>query len=163
MHALDMATGEEKWSAPSTNWIWSAPALADGALYFTDSNGAIFALDAVTGEEKWQQNVNALREVEVLADKEGAVQASPVVANGKVFITGAGNIDTREGLLLALDEQSGEALWQCTTRAPLFTTPVIAGNHIVVAMSGELGLLAAYDLETGGEDCDPEVYLPVLE
>lgn len=165
LHALAMDSGEEQWQVETTNWIWSAPALADGRLYFADSNAQVYAVEAASGDPIWTASVNEMRQVEgdllpVPAPVEGAVQASAVVAAGKVFIASEGNRDTGEGLLIALDAETGEEIWQRTTTASLFTTPVIVDDMIVVAMNSEQVLLSAFDLETG----DPQwAYVPASE
>lgn len=165
LHALDINDGSEQWQVAATNWVWSAPALADGRLYFVDSNAQVYAVDAATGDLIWNVAANKMRQVAgaSLSTPEtvnGAVQASPVIADGRVYIASEGNRDTEEGLLVALDADSGEEVWQRTVRAPLFTTPVIVDDVIVVAMNSEEAVLAAYDLESGDAEW---TYLPVLE
>lgn len=163
MHALNMENGTEEWRVETTNWIWSAPALADGKLYFADSSAQVFAVDAASGENLWQVTVNQMNESGGVANRievEGAVQASPVVADGVVYIAAEGNVATEEGLLVALDTETGAEIWQRTTRAPLFTTPVIVDDMIVVAMNSEQAILAAYDRASGNPQW---AYLPVLE
>lgn len=165
LHALDMETGAEKWRVESTNWIWSAPALADGRLYFADSNAQVYAVDAADGAPLWTTAVNQMREVQGVTQQtpvriDGAIQASPVVADGIVYIAAEGNRNSEEGLLLALDAQTGTEVWQRTTSAPLFTTPVIVEDVIIVAMNSERVVLAAYDLESGSPQWS---YLPVLD
>ncbi|MCC6607514.1 MAG: PQQ-binding-like beta-propeller repeat protein [Anaerolineae bacterium] len=154
VHALDVATGEEVWSVAATDWVWSAPALADGTLYFGDSSGNVFAVDAVSGEVLWQSGVHAMNVVAGAtqnppAQIKGAIQASPVVHDGVVYVASLGNEQSEEGLLVALDAASGEELWQATTPVPLFSTPAVVGNVIVVAIQSEAAILQAYELETG--------------
>jgi outer membrane protein assembly factor BamB len=163
LHALNLDTGEPEWQVETTNWIWSAPALADGKLYFADSSAQVYAVDAANGEEIWQVTANQMNESGGVVDRiqvEGAIQASPIVADGVVYIAAEGNVDTEEGLLVALDAETGAEIWQRTTRAPLFTTPVIVDDMIVVAMNSELAVLAAYDRESGNPKW---TYVPVLE
>lgn len=165
LHALDMNDGTEQWQVKATNWIWSAPALADGRLYFVDSSAQAYAVDAANGDLLWQVAVNEMRQVAgtllpTPQKVKGAVQASPVVADGRVYIASEGNRETDEGLLIALDANSGEEVWQRTVNSPLFATPVVIDDVIVVAMQSELAVLAAFDLESG----DPKwTYLPVLD
>ncbi|MBK8900749.1 MAG: PQQ-binding-like beta-propeller repeat protein [Anaerolineaceae bacterium] len=162
VHALDIDTGEEVWSVLASDWVWSAPALADGALYFGDSSGNVFAVDAASGELLWQSGVHTMNVVAGAtqnppAQIKGAIQASPVVHDGVVYVASLGNEQSEEGLLVALDALNGEELWQATTPAPLFSTPVVAGDTLVVAMQSEAGILQAYELETGDLDWS---YLP---
>lgn len=158
LHALDLADGEEEWVAEATNWIWNAPAFVDDRLYYADSNGEVFAVSAVTGGPVWQTGIHGMNVVEGVVyndpvEIKGAVQASPVHANDKVYIASVGNEESEEGLLVALSAETGEEVWQQTTPSPLFSTPVVVGEVIVVGLQGEENgeLLIAYDLESGTE------------
>lgn len=163
LHALNMDTGTEEWHVAATNWIWSAPALADDTLYFADSSAQVFAVDAASGEQLWQVSIDQMNESGGIASRieiDGAIQASPVVADGIVYIAAEGNENTEEGLLVALDAETGVEIWQRTTRASLFTTPVIVDDMIVVAMNSELAVLAAYDRVSGNPKW---TYVPILD
>lgn len=165
LYALDLETGQTQWSIPTSNWIWNAPALADNLIYFADSSGHVYAADATTGELLWQVTIDSMRQVggtlqQTPVTIEGAIQASPIVANDKLYIASEGNRDTKEGLLVALDRQTGEEVWQQTTQAPLFATPIIINEAIVVAMNGEQTTLSAFALETG---LPQWVYVPSLD
>ncbi|HUM71731.1 MAG TPA: PQQ-like beta-propeller repeat protein, partial [Chloroflexota bacterium] len=163
LHALNMDTGAEEWRAEATNWIWSAPALVDDTLYFADSSAQVFAINAASGQKLWQVSINQMNESGGVANRieiDGAIQASPVVADGVVYIAAEGNDSTEEGLLVALDAETGAEIWQRTTRAPLFTTPVIVDDMIIVAMHSELAVLSAYDRATGTPKWS---YVPVLD
>ncbi len=80
---------------------------------------------------------------------KGAIQASPVVKEDVVYFVSLGNEESEEGLLVAMDAATGDELWQKTTPAPLFSTPVIIGDVIIVAMQSDTSILQAYELETG--------------
>lgn len=154
VHALNMDSGAEAWVVEATDWIWSAPALADGKLYFGDSSGNVFAADASTGEILWESGVHAMNTVAGAAQNppleiKGAIQASPVVQDGVVYFASLGNEESEEGLLVAIDAETGDELWQTTTPAPLFSDPAIIGDVIVVAMQSEAGIVHGYELETG--------------
>lgn len=157
LHALDMDEGTEVWSVPATDWIWSAPALAEGTLYFGDSSGNVFAVNAADGDVLWQTGIHAMNVVAEVRQNppleiKGAIQASPVVQDGVVYVASLGNSESEEGLLVALKATTGEELWQTTTPAPLFSNPVIIGDVIVVAMQSEAGILQGYTLKTGELD-----------
>ncbi len=142
LHALDMVTGAEKWVAEAANWIWNAPALNDGRLYYADNDGFVYAVDALDGSPLWEKP----------AQVAGPVQASPVYANGRLYIASTGDPKEGKGVLVALDAATGLQQWQQTTDAPLFTTPVIVDNVVVVALGQIVNdLLIAYDLESGNQ------------
>ena len=157
VHALHMDSGDEAWVVKASDWIWSAPVLADGALYFGDSSGNVFAVNAATGELLWENGIHRMNVVTGVAQNppleiKGAIQASPVVQDDVVYFVSLGNSESDEGLLVAMDTVTGEELWQKTTPAPLFSTPVIIGDVIIVAMQSDVGILQAYELETGDLD-----------
>ena len=157
VHALHMDSGDEAWVVKASDWIWSAPVLADGALYFGDSSGNVFAVNAATGELLWENGIHRMNVVTGVAQNppleiKGAIQASPVVKDDVVYFVSLGNSESDEGLLVAMDTVTGEELWQKTTPAPLFSTPVIIGDVIIVAMQSDVGILQAYELETGDLD-----------
>ena len=70
----------------------------------------------------------------------------------RVFIASAGdpelNPNERNGALIALDATSGNEIWRGKTQLPLFATPVIVADSIVVAMNSQDVLLelAIFDL-----------------
>ena len=66
--------------------------------------------------------------------------------------------ETETGTLTALSTTDGRQLWQQTTPAPLYTTPVVAADTIVVALVSEAALLIGFDLETGSQQWQ---YLPI--
>ena len=88
---------------------------------------------------------------------KGAIQASPVIQDGVVYFASLGNSESEEGLLVAINADTGEELWQETTPAPLFSTPIIIGDVIVVALQSESSVLQAYELDSGNLDW---TYLP---
>ncbi len=154
VHAFDIDSGEEAWSVEASDWVWSAPALANNTLYFGDSSGNVFAVNAATGDMVWESNVHSMNVVAGVIQNpplriKGSIQASPVVQNGVVYFASLGNTESEEGLLVAMDAATGKELWQITTPAPLFSTPVIVGEVVVVAMQSDAGVLQGYELETG--------------
>lgn len=157
VHALDIDSGNEVWSVQATDWVWSAPALADGTLYFGDSSGNVFAVDAANGDILWKSGVHTMNVVATVTQNppltiKGAIQASPVVQDGVVYLASLGNSESEEGLLVAMDAATGKELWQVTTPAPLFSTPIIIDDVIVIAMQSEVGILQGYKLEDGQLD-----------
>ena len=53
--------------------------------------------------------------------------------------------------LRAFSVEDGRELWTTIAPAPLFTTPVVVDDAVVVALQSESAILIAYDLETGGQ------------
>ena len=138
-YALDARSGEVKWTAPAEASVWGAPLYVDGVVYYADLNGNVFAVSAESGESLWQST------------GAGYVTAQPVYADGKVFIASAGDPedkpDERTGALIAFDAETGDELWRSATQAPLFTTPVVSGDMVVVAQDDEQVLLVYFSFD----------------
>lgn len=115
LHALDTVTGELAWTfdpRPSTRNA-STPAIHDGTLYYghsapadpdtiSEDAGTLFAIDLGTGEERWS------------IPTRGGIGASPVVADGVVYVGTFGDEESRNPSprLIAVAADSGEVLWQ---------------------------------------------------
>jgi outer membrane protein assembly factor BamB len=149
LHALDKATGTVRWEMPeggTEDWVWAAPVLADEVVYFSDKKGNVFAVEAETGRTIWTAQIG------------GQVVASPIVNGGTVFIASAGQISNgtadgpRRGALIALDAETGDELWREETPAPIYSTPAIVGDSIVIALPpGSENLLLVYNQADGDE------------
>lgn len=70
----DPAIGVELWSHPLEKHVMSTPAVANGLLFVADTSRIVHCLDARTGEAYWTH------------DTKGDYWASPLVADGKVYI-----------------------------------------------------------------------------
>jgi len=139
-YALDAQTGEIRWNAPAEAAVWGAPLYVDGIVYFVDLNGNVFAVGAESGELIWQS-----------VAENSYVTAQPVYAEGKLFIASAGdpaaNPDQRTGALIAFDAETGAQLWSKSTARPLFTTPVVTGDTVVVAEEDLENLLVYFSFD----------------
>lgn len=117
LYALDL-TGKLKWTFKADGRLWDPPAEVDGILYFGDLNGDVYALDAATGLAKWSQP----------AKVEGGVRATPLIADGKIYI------GTDQFKLYALDT-SGHFYWQnpfAGKDGEMFVvTPAITGTTLI--------------------------------
>jgi eukaryotic-like serine/threonine-protein kinase len=128
--ALNANNGQVIWRTPTKDWVWGGPILNNNILYFGDLSGAFFALDATNGSVKWQQQF------------VGAITQSPLIADDKIYFT------TDPGSVYALD-LNGTTLWNKNLgeKVKAFTSPVKAGDLILVAQIGTDGLLVAFDAQ----------------
>jgi outer membrane protein assembly factor BamB len=147
VHALDKVSGATIWTAPADAAVWGAPTLADGVVYFVNLNGNLSAVDAETGESVWSQAVGDY------------TVASPVVDDDTVYVATAGNPASaqgeRRGRLFAFSAGSGEEVWSSPLLLPaaVYTTPVVVGEDIVVAITGSEALLEIVNIETRDQRC----------
>lgn len=146
MHALNRNSGEVVWSVPAAEWIWGAPIMIGNAVYFVDALGTIYAVDAVNGNLLWTNQV------------DGTVQASPTYAENVLYIASfKENPQTQDpiGVLTAIStETEGSVLWQQELTMPIYTTPVVVGDDVIVAVQGTEDLLIAFDKLTGTKKWD---------
>ncbi len=75
IHCLDAKTGKVYWEHDTKAPIWSSPYYADGKVFLGTDDGVVFVFAA--GKQK-----NLLAENEM----EGRVRATPVAANGALFV-----------------------------------------------------------------------------
>ncbi|MCV5388923.1 PQQ-binding-like beta-propeller repeat protein, partial [Escherichia coli] len=103
-------------------------------LYIGSENGEVIALSQETGEIIWRIKVG------------GEVLAKPVADSGLIIV------NTSRGMLIALDESSGEQRWALSTEVPNLTlrgdsTPTAIGGGVFWGTAN--GRLAAAIVERG--------------
>lgn len=124
------SNGQHETIATTENWIWGSPALDGETLYYADLDGKIYSLDLTTGNQNWD-----------IVQPDGPVVANLVVAGDYIYVA------TEEGTLVSLD-RDGKIDWQETVGGKIYTTPVIAGDLILVAPYQAEIALAAYDTDS---------------
>jgi outer membrane protein assembly factor BamB len=70
----DITTNGLVWSYPLQKHVMSTPAIFNGLVFIADCGRKVHCVDAATGEACWTQDI------------EGEVWASPLVADGKVYL-----------------------------------------------------------------------------
>ncbi|MET7477360.1 PQQ-binding-like beta-propeller repeat protein [Streptomyces sp. NPDC005648] len=113
VHALDAATGEQRWSA----WPYlvrggfdTTPAIHGDTLYIAGSDSRLYALNATTGKARWR----------VTADS--SIRSAPVVADGKVYF------GTRLGQVWAIRADNGQVRWQAKAGGDVRSLAVADGR-----------------------------------
>jgi len=167
IHAVDPATGREKWRYDLQGVVNSPPVVTDGVVYFTASEtrrtgggdprypyklsvtGSVYALDAITGSRLWQFEIDR------------SIDHPPAVAGGLIFFGDSQDIVLGEeswGTLHALDAATGQEVWSADT-IDAFSSPSIAEDWLYLAAkvpdpthssaTGERIALLALDGRTG--------------
>lgn len=122
--ALDTSSGKTIWQHAVSSRIWSAPVIGNGSLYVGDQAGKIVSLAADSGKENWS------------IQPDGPVLGSPLVFADLVVF------GTESGSLVAVDAE-GKIKWSQTITGKLYSTPVLAGDLILVApVEGDATLIA---------------------
>jgi outer membrane protein assembly factor BamB len=133
LHAVDAASGTEKWRRRLTDerysFLRASPAVEGGRVYIGDYSGRIYAVDAATGETLWTHRTS------------GEIRSSAAVFAGSVFV---GSYD---GGLYALNAEDGARQWLFQTGAKIFSSPAVAAGTVYVGSTD--GALYAVDAITG--------------
>jgi alcohol dehydrogenase (cytochrome c) len=122
----------------------------EGVLYVVTGADDVFALDVETGDVLWTYEAGL--DLDLFTICCGRLSRGVGMGDGKIFV---GQLDAT---LVALDQQTGEKLWQSTvadwregysiTSAPLYYDGLV----ITGVAGGELGIrgrVTAYDADTG--------------
>jgi len=134
--AIDMATGERKWSFPevTTDSALTFPNFStlertQDLVYFGANDGYLRAVDARTGAVKWKFR------------PPGGVAARPVIAGAAVYLVSTGPV------LYELDTETGEERWHA--QLPSGVASYLAVGEGVVAYRGTDGYVYAINAPTG--------------
>jgi len=133
---LDSDSGNMVWETSTGGRIWSSPVLAADVLYVgnagttTDNSktGKILALSAADGSLMWEQPTD-----------------SPVMGGGLV-LADAVIFPTEDGNLTAWDLDGQRRLWSQPVNGKLYTTPVVAGDTLAVAVTEGDNLVQAFSV-----------------
>ncbi len=115
-------------SGSEEQYLKLVPAVLQGRVIGSDSDGRVQASDAQSGARIWSN------------DLEAPVAGGPGVGEGLVLL------GTRDAQLIALDEASGAPLWRTTLSSEVLSVPRIRDGIVVVhTIDGKLFGLNARD------------------
>ncbi|HSL31250.1 MAG TPA: PQQ-binding-like beta-propeller repeat protein [Anaerolineales bacterium] len=126
LERFDPATGNHQPLLDAENWVWSTPALEGDTLYFSDVDGNFYSVDTATGSLNWTVR------------PDGPVTASPLVQDDHILLA------TESGFVYAVD-RDGNIVWSQQVGGKIYTTPIVAGDLILVAPLETEFYLAALD------------------
>ena len=97
--AVNAEDGDVVSRFETEGWVWEAPALVEGTLYFGDLEGFLYAVTYDDGEfrEEWRQSVS----------ETGKLRATPVVTEDLVIVGGGD-----DKVIYAVERATGNAEWQ---------------------------------------------------
>ena len=131
VYALNVSTGAYLWSYP-ISIDGSTPAVANGVVYVSSTDGHLYALNATTGAYLWSYSTGY------------TIYSSPTVSNSVVYF------GSTNGDLYALNATSGAYLWSYYTGGTIyFSSPAVANGVVYIGSYGG-GAIYALNATTGG-------------
>jgi serine/threonine protein kinase len=132
LRALDLKTGQVRWSFYADYSIFDAPTVEGDTVYFCtgdiNKTGKVYAVNAHTGQGLWDFQTQEY------------IRAKPSVIEHTVYAHS-------EHAVYALDARTGQEQWSVTLKAPLAARPAIASG--IVFLNTELGHCYAVDATSG--------------
>ncbi|NVO66605.1 outer membrane protein assembly factor BamB family protein [Methanofollis tationis] len=120
--------GTESWSFPTGGSVgyFTSPAAADGKVFVAGNGSGLFCINASTHAAVWSATLPT------------AVKSTPVVSDGKVYVTTA-------DCLYALDTATGTEEWNAPITGT-FSTPAVSADTVIAGTSTGI---RAYNASTG--------------
>jgi outer membrane protein assembly factor BamB len=142
LYALDPASGAVRWQRQlQPHGLPGGLQVSDGVLYITTGDyakntWALYAVRPQTGDVLWR------------ATPGGVISTNLLITGGRIFFaTSPRDPPTPEGTLVALDAATGAQIWRAPLTGDPYSTPVLAGGHIVLSVDG--GWVVALRLQDG--------------
>lgn len=155
--ALDRLTGAQRWTRKldDSGFEWgygttATPALTESMLLVPTHHGGLFAIDRASGVELWRipAGTSRIRTSHYRGATAEAYAASPIVAGSLVWIGGT------DGVLRAIDPETGTVAWAVSLGAPITMGAASAGDLLVIGTyDGTVRALVSADL--GGIAAEP--------
>lgn len=128
MLALEVESGELRWSYDPPEIIWERSYASDGRQVFVGiQGGQLVALEADSGEVVWVQDLGI------------EVQVPPLVVGSDLYVPttfvgpGIENQHQRQAKLFVLDTDSGTVKWSFETENYILQTPELYGETLYLA------------------------------
>jgi alcohol dehydrogenase (cytochrome c) len=127
----------------------SQPVVHNGKMFVTGSYSRVFALDSKTGKKLWAYQHKL---------PEGILPCCDVINRGGVLYDNLFIYGTLDGLLVALDQDTGKVVWKATVGeyaegVSISSAPLIAKGMVITGMAGGefgvVGNVSAWDAKTG--------------
>lgn len=128
LHALDVATGVERWTFKAGGAIRTRAAFGpEGALYFQADDGVLYALDARTGALRWQTTVNPKPVVRLPPSEPKSrfdrFGSDVTVDAGRLYV------GTDEGKVVCLEASNGRKIWEFASGGSVLAAPAVAAGR----------------------------------
>ena len=128
VHAIALATGDERWQTDLGASAGGSPLLVDDLVVVGDDLGIVHAIATTDGSERWT------------AATDGSINGAPVTDGERIAVA------TGTGTAYAMDPTSGRILWQVRLPGAVSTSPTLADGTLYV---GAAANVVAIDVADG--------------
>ena len=147
IHALDAATGVERWTFPTRAPVRFAPAYHDGRLFATSDDGFLYCLNAKDGSLVWKRRGGPADELILGNDRiisRWPARGGAVIREGVLYF--AVGIWPSDGVsLYALDPATGKVLWVNDTAGSIYMGQPHGGAFAKSGVAAQGYLVASED------------------
>lgn len=152
VYAIDVTTGEIRWTAHAGGFLTTALAVSDGSVVATvqgdrSSRSHLIAFDATDGTQRWDDEITG----------EAIFASSPAIS-GDTIVVGFSDRTVR-----AFDGSDGAERWSTRLNRPMFFTGAPAFTPDAVVIADALGQVYRLDPETGERLWDFAINEPVTQ
>jgi outer membrane protein assembly factor BamB len=141
IYGLDAGTGSIRWTVQGLN-MYQSQVATDGERFFVGGwDNRFRCIDAATGKELWVLKLGKPEKLDWFSRFAPAI-ASPAVGEGKVFIS------TNDGILHALEIESGKEVWRIDWKNMGYSSPLYRDGRVYCALSDK-GKVFCVDAATG--------------
>ncbi|OFI32822.1 outer membrane protein assembly factor BamB [Alteromonas lipolytica] len=137
------------------------PAFGNNKVFAAERHGEVVALTPDTGDVVWERNFAIFKEESFWDDiariwRSGASAKISALAAGynMVFIA------TEDGIIRALDQETGETLWEQSVPGEILATPAM--DEGILVLNTGAGVLFGLDVKTGEQLWRSETDVPPL-
>ncbi len=138
------------------------PVVGYGKVFAANRHGLVKAFEKQSGKQLWEKNLSEFKDdgmfsgvTKLWNDGESArIAGGLVVAYEKVFM------GTENGSVIALDEKTGDVVWQVHVNGEVIASPAVDTGLVVVNTTA--GIMFALDAENGEEKWRYESEVPPL-
>jgi outer membrane protein assembly factor BamB len=124
--SMNTRSGEILHQDATSSWIWSGPAQDGTHVYVGDANGMLYAFPLTGTGQAWTQQLN------------GTITGSPLVFDSTIVVgTEAGNV--------YFMDKTGQNAQPVSVSGKVYSTPAAAGTLVLIAPTGGVNLLVAFD------------------
>ncbi len=117
-HAVDRATGQNRWKFQTGGEIYSSAAVLDSRILFGSYDNSLYCLNEKDGSRAWKY------------ETQGYVHCAPAIVEGIAFIAGC------DEHLRGIDVKTGEQKVDLPLETYLIASPAIVGDVLYVGTYG---------------------------